>query len=118
MATIEQLDEKIEKKKLEIARYEARKKALAAKEREMQRKWKAAVLAAAGQIVMENARCSWEALDLSAFEDWLKSSQEELSQLVVVDGSDPAAAKERLNTYRQAKQTKPSGSLDESGSLS
>lgn len=33
MATIEQLDEKIEKKKLEIARYEARKKALAAKER-------------------------------------------------------------------------------------
>lgn len=115
MATIAQLDEKIEKKKEEIARYETRKKALIAKEREMHRKWKNAVLTAIGQIVVDAAQCSWDAVDLAAFEDWLGSGQEELSGLVVVEQSDPEAAKERLDIYRQAKQNKASDPTEEVG---
>ena len=48
MPTVEELDAKIEERRRQIARFEERKKALIAKEREQQKKWQTLVVSAIG----------------------------------------------------------------------
>ena len=59
MPTVEEIDERIEEHKRQIARMEERKRAILAKQREQERKWKAMCLSAIGEAVLDAAGCDW-----------------------------------------------------------
>lgn len=97
MATITELDAKIEEKRRQIERYQARKRALVAKERAQQRKWRASVLEGIGRSVLDAAGCEWSRVDLEALRLWLAAHADELQSQVVLAESSPRDAKERLD---------------------
>ena len=68
MPTVEELDAKIEERRRQIARFEERKKALIAKEREQQKKWQTLVVSAIGETVIREAGCTWTDIDLDCLQ--------------------------------------------------
>ncbi|OLR56230.1 hypothetical protein BHK98_09230 [Hornefia porci] len=101
MATISDYDEKIEKKKDEIVRLEARRKALLRKERERERKWKTAFQNTIGEIVVQAVGCGWQELDLELFQAWLEEAIDGSQPPVVLSGSAPEDAKKRCDAFRR-----------------
>ena len=105
MATIEALDEKIEKKRREIAQYETRKRAILAKEREQARKWKAETLQSIGTIVVDATHLDYKAINLSALHNWLYAHAQELSGQIAQDVLSPADAKAALDEFKKWRKT-------------
>lgn len=101
MATISDYDEKIEKKKDEIVRLEARRKALLRKERERERKWKTAFQNTIGEIVVQAVGCGWQELDLELFQAWLEEAIGGSQPPVVLSESTPEDAKKRCDDFRR-----------------
>lgn len=101
MATISDYDEKIEKKKDEIVRLEARRKALLRKERERERKWKTAFQNTIGEIVVQAVGCGWQELDLELFQAWLEEAIGGSQPPVVLSESTPEDAKKRCDAFRK-----------------
>lgn len=101
MATISDYDEKIEKKKDEIVRLEARRKALLRKERERERKWKTAFQNTIGEIVVQAVGCGWQELDLELFQAWLEEAIGGSQPPVVLSESTPEDAKKRCDAFRR-----------------
>ncbi|MGN8819144.1 hypothetical protein ACTNEN_12620 [Oribacterium sp. HCP28S3_H8] len=109
MATISDYDEKIEKKKDEIVRLEARRKALLRKERERERKWKTAFQNTIGEIVVQAVGCGWQELDLELFQAWLEEASRRLSfrspRRRMRRSAAMPSAENRLSTGRRAWET-------------
>ena len=109
MPTIADLDKKLENKKHEIAQLEERKKALIAKEREQARKWKAATVAALGEMLLGALGNEWTSVDLDALSGWLAENEEALRTRAVIDARTPVEAKKALDAFKkpskQAKET-------------
>lgn len=101
MATISDYDKKIEKKKDEIVRLEARRKALLRKERERDRKWKTAFQNTIGEIVVQAVGCGWQELDLELFQAWLEEAIGGSQPPVVLSESTPEDAKKRCDAFRR-----------------
>lgn len=104
MSTVEELDAKIEERKRQIARFEERKKALIAKEREQQKKWRASVVSAIGETVIREAGCAWTDIDLDCLQSWLDERAEDLHDSVVIEGQTPADAKRALDRFKKAQK--------------
>ena len=101
MATISYYDEKIEKKKDEIVRLEARRKALLRQERERERQWKTAVQTTIGESVVQAVGCGWQELDLELFQAWLEEAIGGSQPPVVLSESTPEDAKKRCDAFRK-----------------
>ena len=65
MATVSEIDGKLDELKRQAAALKEQRKIAAAKEREQARKWKAATLAAIGEIVLKTLGADWTAIDLN-----------------------------------------------------
>ena len=98
MPTVEELDAKIEERRRQIARFEERKKALIAKEREQQKKWQTLVDSAIGETVIREAGCTWTDIDLDCLQSWLDERAEDLHDPVVAD------AKRALDRFKKAQR--------------
>lgn len=104
MPTVEELDAKIEERRRQIARFEERKKALIAKEREQQKKWQTLVVSAIGETVIREAGCTWTDIDLDCLQSWLDERAEDLHDSVVIEGQTPADAKRALDRFKKAQK--------------
>ena len=114
MPTVEEIDERIEEHRRQIARMEERKRAILAKQREQERKWKAACLSAIGEAVLDAAGCAWNELDVEALSDRLTASGRDVLADAVAEGRSPADAKAALDDFKrllksrkQAKASEP-----------
>ena len=114
MPTVEEIDERIEEHKRQIARMEERKRAILAKQREQERKWKAMCLSAIGEAVLDAVGCDWNELDVEALSDSLTASGRDMFADAVAEGRSPADAKAALDdfmrlckTRKQAKASEP-----------
>lgn len=105
MATIAELDEKIQERKEQIARFEKRKKALLAKEREQEKKWKTAALTTMGELLLEALGCSWAELDLTDLGECLFDQSDSIRELVVREGRTPSEAKRALDEFKRARSS-------------
>lgn len=103
MATVAEIDEKIEEAKRKVAQLEERRKATLAKERELARKWRAATLAAIGETVLATAGCDWTQLDLESLKSWLDVNADEVRSLLLTDERPPAQAKKSLDAFKRKK---------------
>lgn len=112
MATVEELDERIEASRRQIARYEERKRALIAKEREQARKWRMSTVETIGEMVLAALGCEWKDVELTELQNRLASwacSIGDSGSPVVSEERTPAEAKRALDQYRKAqKQAKRS----------
>lgn len=114
MATIAELDEKIQERKKQIARFEKRKKALLAKEREQEKKWKTAALTAMGELLLEALGCSWAELDLTDLDECLSDQSGSIRELVVREGRTSSEAKRALDEFKRARSSSYRGRSDTS----
>ena len=64
MATVSEIDGKLDELKRQAAALKEQRKIAAAKEREQARKWKAATLAAIGETVLKTLGADWTTIDL------------------------------------------------------
>lgn len=112
MATIAELDGKIQERKKQIARFEKRKKALLAKEREQEKKWKTAALTAMGELLLEALGCSWAELDLTDLGEFLSDQSGSIRELVVREGRTPSEAKSALDEFKRARSSSYRGRSD------
>ena len=101
MATIQDFEERIEKQKAELAKLEAKKKALEKKIRERNRQWRSLVTHSAGESVLSAVGCAWQELDLNALDGFLASHADEVCALLAVHGSTPEDAKARLDARKK-----------------
>ena len=106
MATIEDMDRRIAEAKERLAQYEARKRAMLAKEREQARKWRTALLATVGETVLVAAGCDWTRLDLDALRSWLVSHADEAHAQLVGQERTPAQAKAALDDFKATRARK------------
>ena len=100
MTTVAELDEKIEDKKRQIAQYEARKKAILAKEREQARKNKAAALTAIGEAFLRAVGEDWTRIDFPSLQAWLDGSAGDIRLLALTDERSSTEAKEQLDAFK------------------
>ena len=114
MATIAELDEKIRAQRAVIAHFEKRKKALLAKEREQEKKWKTAALTAMGELLLEALGCSWAELDLTDLGECLSDQPDGIRELVVREGRTPSEAKRALDEFKRARSSSYRGRSDTS----
>lgn len=101
MATIQEVEERIERQKAELQKLEEKKKELKRKIRERDRKWREQVLLYAGERLLSTCGCPWQELDLAALDDFLSSYAKEASSLVTLPGSTPEDAKARLDALKK-----------------
>ena len=78
MATVSEIDGKLDELKRQAAALKEQRKIAAAKEREQARKWKAATLAAIGETVLKTLGADWTAIDLEGLQGWLAESAEDI----------------------------------------
>lgn len=119
MPTVEEIDERIEEHKRQIARMEERKRAILAKQREQERKWKAACLSAIGEAVLDAVGCAWNELDVEALSGRLSVSGGDVLADAVTEGRSPADAKAALDDFKrllkERKQAKTEGPEPQDG---
>lgn len=72
MATVSEIDWKLDELKRQAAALKEQRKVAAAKEREQARKWKAATLAAIGEIVLKTLGADWTDIDLEGLQGWAR----------------------------------------------
>ena len=95
MATVSEIDGKLDELKRQAAALKEQRKIAAAKEREQARKWKAATLAAIGETVLKTLGADWTAIDLEGLQGWFADNAEDLARIQriadAVDRLDRAA---------------------------
>ena len=95
MATVSEIDGKLDELKRQAAALKEQRKIAAAKEREQARKWKAATLAAIGETVLKTLGADWTAIDLEGLQGWFADNAEDLARVKriadAVDRPDRAA---------------------------
>lgn len=106
MATIEDMDRRIAEAKERLAQFEAKRRAMLAKEREQARKWRAALLATVGETVLTAAGCDWTRLDLDALRSWLVAHSDEAHARLVGQERTPAQAKAALDDFKATRSRK------------
>lgn len=106
MATVSEIDNKLEELKRQAAALKKQRKVAAAKEREQARKWKAATLAAIGEIVLKTLGADWTDIDLNELQPWLTWSGGPAYPKVVTDPRTPMEAKEALDAYKKSLKAK------------
>lgn len=100
MATVSEIDGKLD---------ELKRQAAALKEREQARKWKAATLAAIGETVLKTLGADWTAIDLEGLQGWLAESAEDIRLMAVTDTRTPVEAKEALDAFKRSSKPKRTG---------
>lgn len=116
MATISDYDRKIERKKDEIARLEARRRAILRRERARERKLRAAFQSTIGEVVVRAVGCGWEELDLELFQAWIEEAIDGTQPQIVLPGATPEDAKRRCDAFR--RRASASGRADMGGGAS
>lgn len=104
MTTVAELEEKIEDRKRQIAQYEARKKALIAKEREQARKYKEVTLTAIGETVLKSLGADWTDIDLDGLQGWLTECADDIRSVAVTEPRTPAEAKAALDAFKRTSK--------------
>ncbi len=106
MATVSEIDSKLEELKRQAAALKEQRRAAAAKEREQARKWKAMALAAIGESVLKAVSADWTDIDIEALQGWLSENADGIRQSSVTDHRAPAEAKEALDAYKKSLKAK------------
>lgn len=106
MATVSEIDSKLEELKRQAAALKEQRRAAAAKEREQARKWKAMTLAAIGESVLKAVSADWTDIDIEALQGWLSENADGIRQSSVTDHRAPAEAKEALDAYKKSLKAK------------
>lgn len=112
MATVSEIDGKLDELKRQAAALKEQRKVAAAKEREQARKWKAATLAAIGEIVLKTLGADWTDIDLEGLQGWLAESAEDIRLMAVTDPRTPVEAKEALDAFKRSSKPKRTGKPD------
>lgn len=112
MATVSEIDGKLDELKRQAAALKEQRKVAAAKEREQARKWKAATLAAIGEIVLKTLGADWTDIDLEGLQGWLAESAEDIRLIAVTDPRTPVEAKEALDAFKRSSKPKRTGKPD------
>ena len=106
MATVSEIDGKLDELKRQAAALKEQRKIAAAKEREQARKWKAATLAAIGETVLKTLGADWTDIDLEGLQGWLADNAED------TDPRTPVEAKEALDAFKRSSKPKRTGKPD------
>lgn len=109
MATVSEIDGKLDELKRQAAALKEQRKVAAAKEREQARKWKAATLAAIGETVLKTLGADWTDIDLNELQPWLTWSGGPACPKVVTDPRTPMEAKEALDAFKRSSKPKRTG---------
>lgn len=112
MATVSEIDGKLDELKRQAAALKEQRKIAAAKEREQARKWKAATLAAIGETVLKTLGANWTAIDLEGLQGWLADNAEDIRLMAVTDPRTPVEAKEALDAFKRSSKPKRTGKPD------
>lgn len=112
MATVSEIDGKLDELKRQAAALKEQRKIAAAKEREQARKWKAATLAAIGETVIMTLGADWTAIDLEGLQGWLTENAEDIRLMAVTDTRTPLEAKEALDAFKRSGKPKRTGKPD------
>lgn len=112
MATVSEIDGKLDELKRQAAALKEQRKIAAAKEREQARKWKAATLAEIGEIVLKTLGADWTDIDLNELQPWLTWSGGSACPKVVTDPRTPMEAKEALDAFKRSSKPKRTGKPD------
>ena len=102
MATVSEIDGKLDELKRQAAALKEQRKIAAAKEREQARKWKAATLAAIGETVLKTLGADWTAIDLEGLQGWFADNAEDIRLMAVTDPRTPVEAKEALDAFKRS----------------
>lgn len=105
MATVSEIDDKLDELKRQAAALKEQRKVAAAKEREQARKWKTATLAAIGESVLKTIGADWTAIDLDGLQGWLTENVEGIRLMALTDPRTPMEAKEALDAFKRAAKT-------------
>lgn len=106
MATVSEIDTKLDELKRQAAALKEQRRIAAAKEREQARKWKTATLTAIGESVLKASGADWTSIDIEGLQGWLAGSADDIRQLAVTEPRTPAEAKEALDAFRKSMRTK------------
>lgn len=110
MATVSDIDEKLDELKRQTAALKEQRRVAAAKEREQAKKYKASTLAAIGDTVLRALGANWTDIDLDGLRSWLAENSEDIRVIAITDEPrTPAEAKEALDAFKKAsKPVRPS----------
>ena len=112
MATVSEIDDKLDELKRQAAALKEQRKVAAAKEREQARKWKTATLAAIGESVLKTIGADWTAIDLDGLQGWLTENVEGIRLMALTDPRTPMEAKEALDAFKRSSKPKRTVSTD------
>ena len=108
MATVSEIDGKLDELKRQAAALKEQRKIAAAKEREQARKWKAATLAAIGETVLKTLGADWT----EGLQGWFADNAEDIRLMAVTDPRTPVEAKEALDAFKRSSKPKRTGKPD------
>lgn len=106
MATVSEIDVKMEDLKRQMAQLKEQRKVSAAKEREQARKWRTSTLNAIGETVLRTLEVDWTAIDLDGLQAWLTENAEDIRLMAVADVRTPVEAKEALDAFKRSAKPK------------
>lgn len=107
MATVSEIDDKLDELKRQATALKEQRKVAAAKEREQARKWRAMTLTAIGESVLKALDADWTAIDLEGLRGWLDGNAEGMRAMAVTEPRTPVEAKEALDSFRRAARRRP-----------
>lgn len=109
MATVSEIDDKLDELKRQAAALKEQRKVAAAKEREQARKWKTATLTAIGESVLKSLDVDWTAIDLYGLREWLDGNAGDIRLIAVTEPRTPVEAKEALDAFKRSAKTAKTG---------
>lgn len=112
MATVSEIDGKLDELKRQAAALKEQRKIAAAKEREQARKWKSATLAAIGETVLKTIGADWTDIDLHGLREWLDGNAGDIRLIAVTETRTPVEAKEALDAFKRSSKPKRKGRPD------
>ena len=116
MATVSEIDGKLDELKRQAAALKGQRRIAAAKEREQAKKYKAATLTAIGGAVLKALGADWTDIDLDGLQGWLAENAEDIRLIAVTEPRTPVEAKEALDAFKKAaKPARPSAPEPEAG---
>lgn len=107
MATVSEIDDKLDELKRQATALKEQRKVAAAKEREQARKWRAMTLTAIGESVLKALDADWTAIDLERLQGWFTENAEGMRAMAVTEPRTPVEAKEALDSFRRAARRRP-----------
>lgn len=107
MATVSEIDDKLDELKRQATALKEQRKVAAAKEREQARKWRAATLTAIGESVLKALDADWTAIDLEGLRGWLDGNAGDIRLAALTEPRTPVEAKEALDSFRRAARRRP-----------